>query len=118
MDGRVIKPDLKSALTAWEKSQKDARKGSSTFWKTQVETSSGVTVPIWLTAVVDSKIVQRLDNCLGPQHLQKMHFQDYVDDGHGDVKTKEYIENTVAKTHFIYRNYMGSVGQADAKAQF
>ena len=63
-----IKPDFSSVLNQWEKSHKDAQKGTSQFWKTSIEMIRGVTVPIWLTAVKDSKMVYRLDNCLGPEH--------------------------------------------------
>ena len=39
-----------------------------------------------------------------------------MDDGQGDVKKKQDIENQVAKTHHIYRNFMGSVDQGEVKA--
>ena len=64
----------------------------------------------------DSKMVYRLDNCLGPQHLVNMAFWDYVDEGKSDSKKKVRFKNQVAKAHWVFRNFMGSVDQADVKA--
>ena len=48
-----------------------------------------------------------------------MHFWDYIEDANNpnaDVKSKEYSARMVAASHYVYRNFMGSVDQSDVKS--
>ena len=45
-----------------------------------------------------------------------MQFWDYKDDGLSDVKKKTWLSAMVAKSHYLFRKYMGAVDQSDVKA--
>ena len=61
-------------------------------------------------------MVWRLDNYLGSAEKENMCFWDYADEGPNDVKKKSWVSSLVAKSHYVFRNYMGSVDQSDAKS--
>ena len=100
------------------KANEDVQKGTSIFWTTSIEAMHGFFVKIWLTAVRDSKWVWRLDNFLGPRYTSKMFFQDYSEeDFKSDVKQKSWLGAEVARSHQIYRFFMGAVDQSDVKSR-
>lgn len=94
------------------------KKGTSYWWKTKFQVVDGLFATAWLTAIYDNRWCYRLDNYIGTAQ-QKMYFWEYVEEAnisHTDVKSKEYVENDVAASHYVFRNFMGSVDQSDVKS--
>ena len=76
----------KHAVRPWDSLNTNSEKGSSFVWKSNIEVLSGVRCNTWLTAVMDSKLCQRLHNFLGRLCTKKMKFQEYKDSGESEVK--------------------------------
>ena len=52
----VKKIAWKDKVKLWEKKYKHSKKGTSWFWKSEIELMKGISCSTWLTAVSDSRI--------------------------------------------------------------
>ena len=113
-----LERNYRSDIKKWENSKKTAKKGTSWCWKSSLDILNGLSTPLYLTAVQDSKICWRIDNFLGSFYKVPMRFWDYEEDeqSQANVKRKKYVESSVAECHSIFRNDMGPVDQSDVKA--
>ena len=115
---KTSKRSCKMDIKKWETSKKTAKKGTSWCWKSSLDILNSLSIPLYLTAVQDSKICWRIDNFLGAFYKVPMSFWDYEEDekSQANVKRKKYVESSVAECHSIFRNDMGPVDQSDVKA--